>query len=83
MSSEPSAELTESDQQAGQFVSVVLNDTQEIWAPIFRQQVSQTYTPTTFVLSKGVTQSTCGGAPGVFLGEKESTKVCLAMARNR
>jgi predicted metalloprotease len=64
ISSEPSAELTEADQQAGEFVSVVLNDTEEIWSAIFRQQIGRPYTPTTLVLYKGVTQSACGGASG-------------------
>ena len=63
LTSEP-AELTEADVQAGEFVSVVLNDTEEIWSGIFQQQVGQTYTPTTLVLYKGVTQSACGGASG-------------------
>jgi hypothetical protein len=63
LTSEP-AELTEADVQAGEFVSVVLNDTEEIWSEIFRQQIGQPYTPTTLVLYKGVTQSACGGASG-------------------
>jgi predicted metalloprotease len=58
------AELTEADIQAGEFVSVVLNDTEEIWSGIFEQQIGQPYTPTTLVLYKGVTQSACGGASG-------------------
>lgn len=58
------AELTDADIQAGEFVSVVLNDTEEIWSEIFQQQVGQPYTPTTLVLYKGVTQSACGGASG-------------------
>jgi predicted metalloprotease len=60
----PNVELTEADVQAGEFVSVVLNDTEEIWSGIFQQQIGQSYTPTTLVLYKGVTQSACGGASG-------------------
>lgn len=58
------AELTEADQRAGQFVSVTLADTEEVWAGIFEEQVGETYTPATLVLFKGTTQSPCGGASG-------------------
>lgn len=64
LSSEPRGELTEADRQAGEFVGVVLNDTEEIWSGIFQQQIGRPYTPTTLVLYKGVTQSACGGASG-------------------
>jgi hypothetical protein len=60
----PEVELTEADIQAGEFVSVVLNDTEEVWSGIFQQQLGRPYTPTTLVLYKGVTQSACGGASG-------------------
>jgi predicted metalloprotease len=60
----PDVELTEADIQAGEFVSVVLNDTEEVWSGLFQQQIGQPYTPTTLVLYKGVTQSACGGASG-------------------
>jgi predicted metalloprotease len=59
-----SSELTEADRAAGEFVSVVLADTERIWSGIFEQQNGRTYTPTTLVLYKGVTQSACGGASG-------------------
>ena len=58
------AEITEADKQAGEFVSVTLADTEEVWSEVFRTQVGETYTPTTLVLYKGVTQSPCGGASG-------------------
>lgn len=58
------APLTEADERAGQFVSVTLADTEEIWAEIFRRQVGEAYQPPTLVLFKGVTQSPCGGASG-------------------
>jgi len=57
-------ELTEADKQAGQFVSVTLADTEEIWDAIFREQVGKPYKPVTLVLFKGATQSACGGANG-------------------
>ena len=58
------AELTEADRQAGQFVSVTLADTEEIWAEIFRRELGRAYDPAVLVLYKGVTQSACGGASG-------------------
>ncbi len=59
-----SVELTEADERAGEFVSVTLADTEEVWAEIFRRQVGEAYDPATLVLFKGVTQSPCGGASG-------------------
>lgn len=56
--------LTEQDQAAGQFVSVTLADTEEVWTEVFRAQLGQNYSPATLVLFKGVTQSPCGGASG-------------------
>lgn len=58
------AEITEADRRAGQFVSVTLADTEEIWAELFRSQVGREYQPAVLVLYKGVTQSPCGGASG-------------------
>lgn len=57
-------ELTEADERVGQFVSVALADTEEIWADIFRKQVGRPYDPAVLVLFKGVTQSPCGNASG-------------------
>lgn len=57
-------EVTEADRQAGQFVSVTLADTEEVWTGIFRDQLNAKYNPVTLVLYKGVTQSPCGGASG-------------------
>ncbi|SEB83992.1 neutral zinc metallopeptidase [Rhodobacter sp. 24-YEA-8] len=54
--------LTAQDQEAGEFVSVVLADTEVIWADLFRSQLNKTYQPATLVLFKGGTQSPCGGA---------------------
>jgi predicted metalloprotease len=58
------AELSEADREAGEFVSVVLRDTETVWSGIFEQQLGRTYSPTTLVLYSGVTQSACGGASG-------------------
>jgi uncharacterized protein len=56
------AELTTADEQAGEFVGVVLADTEEVWTEIFRTQLRQQYRPATLVLFKGGTQSACGQA---------------------
>ncbi|NUB42857.1 neutral zinc metallopeptidase [Fertoebacter nigrum] len=58
------AEITEADRQAGEFVSVTLADTEDIWAGVFADQVGRAYRPATLVLFKGATQSPCGGASG-------------------
>lgn len=57
-------EITPADEQAAEFVSVTLADTEEVWAKIFQEQVGRAYTPATLVLYKGVTQSACGNASG-------------------
>ncbi len=57
-------EMTEADIAAGEFVSVTLADTEEVWAQVFRDQLNRTYTPAVLVLYKGVTQSPCGNASG-------------------
>lgn len=59
-----SAPMTAEDKAAGDFVSVVLADTEEVWAGIFKTQLGKTYTPATLVLFKGVTASPCGNASG-------------------
>ena len=55
-------ELTAEDRAEGQFVSVVLADTEEIWAQVFKDQLDRTYRPATLVLFKEGTRSACGGA---------------------
>ncbi|MBC7137709.1 MAG: neutral zinc metallopeptidase [Defluviimonas sp.] len=57
------AELTGADRQIGEFVSVTLADTEEVWAGIFAE-AGGSYAPATLVLFKGVTASPCGGASG-------------------
>ncbi|PHP29082.1 KPN_02809 family neutral zinc metallopeptidase [Limimaricola cinnabarinus] len=55
-------EITAADEEAAQFVSVTLADTEEIWADIFANELGQSYDPAELVLFKGATQSACGGA---------------------
>lgn len=57
-------ELSRADQEAAEFVSVVLADTEEVWGSVFPQQVGETYVPPVLVLYSGVTRSSCGSASG-------------------
>ncbi|WP_410219408.1 neutral zinc metallopeptidase [Paracoccus sp. (in: a-proteobacteria)] len=57
-----STELTERDEQWGEFVSVVLADTEEVWQPVLRDQAGMEYQDPTLVLFRGAVQSACGGA---------------------
>jgi hypothetical protein len=57
-------EMTTADIAAGEFVSVTLADTEEVWASVFSDQLNRSYTPAVLVLYKGVTQSPCGNASG-------------------
>lgn len=57
-----SAEITEADREAEQFVSVVLADTEEVWSEILPRQAGQDYREPTLVIFKGTVQSACGGA---------------------
>ena len=59
-----SAEITEADRRAGEFVSVTLADTEDIWSGIFSEKLGARYDPTVLVLYKGITPSACGGASG-------------------
>lgn len=54
--------ITAADEQAGEFVSVVLADTEEVWGEVFRSELGERYDPPTLVLFSGLTQSACGGA---------------------
>nr|WP_323778971.1 neutral zinc metallopeptidase [Amylibacter sp.] len=64
ISGETSTQLTQADEQAAEFVSVTLADTETIWTEVFEEQLGQSYRPATLVLFKGATQSPCGGASG-------------------
>ena len=63
ISSSAPVELTEEDRQEGEFVSVVLADTEEIWTRVFQEQLGQPYRPATLVLFKEATRSACGSWP--------------------
>tara|TARA_R110000751_G_scaffold13424_23_gene45128 strand:+ start:2820 stop:3563 length:744 start_codon:yes stop_codon:yes gene_type:complete len=54
--------LSQSDLDAGQFASVVLADTEEVWARQFQQELGRRYEPPTLVLFSGAVRSACGGA---------------------
>ncbi|SEO17463.1 hypothetical protein SAMN04489859_104112 [Paracoccus alcaliphilus] len=56
------APLSERDQEYGEFVSVVLADTEEVWAPVLPEQAGIEYADPRLVLFRGAVQSACGGA---------------------
>ncbi|PWJ20376.1 KPN_02809 family neutral zinc metallopeptidase [Jannaschia seohaensis] len=56
--------LTPAEIEEGQFVSVVLADTEAVWGEVFDRQVGESYDPATLVLFSEITQSPCGGASG-------------------
>jgi uncharacterized protein len=59
------ATLTAQDEEMGQFVSVTLADTEEVWSKIFSDQLGRSYQAPTLVLFSGSTTSSgCGGASG-------------------
>lgn len=59
-----SQELSAREKAMGDFVSVTLADTEEVWDGIFRTQLGEAYRPVTLVLYSGVTRSSCGNASG-------------------
>ncbi|QRZ13669.1 neutral zinc metallopeptidase [Paracoccus methylovorus] len=54
--------LTQEEQEIGQFVSVVLADTEEVWAGVLPDQAGIPYRDPGLVLFSGAVQSACGGA---------------------
>lgn len=56
-----SARSAEEDELA-QFVAVVLQDTEDVWHKIFREQLGATYQEPTLVLFSGSVSSACGSA---------------------
>lgn len=56
------AELSQRDEEWGQFVSVVLADTEEVWQPVLSEQAGIAYQEPRLVLFRGAVQSACGGA---------------------
>lgn len=61
---ETSGPLSEREQALGDFVSVTLADTEEIWSTIFADELGRRYNPVTLVLFSQVTASPCGNASG-------------------
>ncbi|MDF3605295.1 zinc metallopeptidase [Paracoccus sp. DMF-8] len=55
-------ELTQQEREIGQFVSVVLADTEDVWNRVLPEQAGVPYREPTLVLFSGVVQSACGGA---------------------
>ena len=45
-------EITAADKAAGEFVSVTLADTEEIWTTVFQEQLGRTYTPAVLFVFK-------------------------------
>ena len=73
------AQMTQADKDAGQFVSVTLADTEEVWAHVFQDQLGRPYSPATLVLFKAATNSPCGGASGAS-GPQWPSKFALPLA---
>lgn len=55
-------ELTAEQKQTGEFVSVVLADTEEVWTDVLARQANMQYRKPSLVLFSGTVQSACGGA---------------------
>ncbi len=55
-------ELTQAERQYGDFVSVVLADTEDVWGSVLPKQAGVDYAEPRLVLFSGVVQSACGGA---------------------
>lgn len=54
--------ITREEQEWGEFVSVTLADTEEVWGQVLPQQAGIDYAEPRLVLFSGVVQSACGGA---------------------
>ncbi|WP_375175812.1 neutral zinc metallopeptidase [Pseudooceanicola sp.] len=57
-------ELSQAEEQAGDFSASVLATTEDVWAQIFPEQIGRAYVPPVLVLFSGQTASPCGGASG-------------------
>lgn len=53
---------TPEQQEAMEFVSVVLADTEDTWSQVFQQQLGQQYIPPKLVMFSGAVNSGCGAA---------------------
>jgi hypothetical protein len=56
---QPAVQTTAASDKQARFVSVVLADTEDVWAKLFKERGS-TYAPATLVLFSGATASACG-----------------------
>lgn len=56
------AQTSAPNDELGQFVSVVLKDTEDVWDKLFQEQVGEPYVHPTLVLFDGQVQSACGVA---------------------
>lgn len=54
--------LTQADKEKGDFVAVVLGDTEETWTRIFQQEFRQDYPEPKLVLFRGAVNTACGSA---------------------
>ncbi|OOY05006.1 neutral zinc metallopeptidase [Thioclava sp. F28-4] len=59
-----SGELSDREKAMGDFVSVTLADTEEVWQGVFQSDLGRQYDPAVLVLYSGITQSPCGNASG-------------------
>lgn len=59
---QPAPGITEASDEASQFASVVLKETEVVWDKIFREQLNATYQQPKLVLFTGEVQSACGFA---------------------
>ncbi len=55
-------ELTQEEKDSGQFVSVVLADTEEVWRRVLPEQAGVDYADPKLVMFSGAVGSACGGA---------------------
>jgi len=55
-------ELTAEEKESGQFVSVVLADTEEVWARVLPEQAGEQYADPGLVMFSGIDSSACGTA---------------------
>lgn len=57
-------QITAADKERGDFVTVVLADTEQVWADVFQRELGRSYRPPVLVLFTGATSSPCGSASG-------------------
>ena len=64
VSGSSTGELSPEEQAQGEFVSVVLHDTELVWSRIFNDQLGRDFREPTLVLFSQITSSPCGNASG-------------------